>query len=86
MTLPADMSSPIFVYYELTNFYQNHRRCLHSSLQLAPACAQLQVVSQRCCTGMSRAGMTPRCGASLAQAPSSQAATLSAIWQATPHS
>ena len=26
MTLTSDMAAPIFVYYELTHFYQNHRR------------------------------------------------------------
>jgi len=27
---PADMKGPLFVYYELTNFYQNHRRYIKS--------------------------------------------------------
>ncbi|EJD34371.1 Lem3/Cdc50 [Auricularia subglabra TFB-10046 SS5] len=34
--LPADISHPVFLYYKLTNFYQNHRRYVNSldSLQL----------------------------------------------------
>jgi hypothetical protein len=30
MTVPRAMKAPIFVYYELTNFYQNHRRYIKS--------------------------------------------------------
>ena len=35
--IPATMKSPVFVYYELDNFYQNHRRYVksRSDLQLA---------------------------------------------------
>lgn len=29
-TLPKDLSAPIFLYYKLTNFYQNHREYLQS--------------------------------------------------------
>lgn len=27
LEIPEDMDGPIFVYYELQGFYQNHRRC-----------------------------------------------------------
>ncbi|XP_043701595.1 ALA-interacting subunit 3-like [Telopea speciosissima] len=30
LTVPKDMKQPIYVYYELTNFYQNHRRYVQS--------------------------------------------------------
>ncbi|XP_020252095.1 ALA-interacting subunit 1-like isoform X2 [Asparagus officinalis] len=30
LTVPRDMKSPIFVYYQLDNFYQNHRRYFSS--------------------------------------------------------
>ena len=30
LTIPTDMSPPIYVYYRLTNFYQNHRRYVKS--------------------------------------------------------
>jgi len=26
ITLDKDMTAPIYIYYHLTNFYQNHRR------------------------------------------------------------
>lgn len=29
-TLPADLTPPVFLYYKLTNFYQNHRRYVKS--------------------------------------------------------
>ena len=29
-TAPSDMKAPVFVYYQLTNFYQNHRRYVQS--------------------------------------------------------
>lgn len=28
--LPADLGKPVFLYYKLTNFYQNHRRYVRS--------------------------------------------------------
>lgn len=30
VTIPQDMAQPVFVYYELENFYQNHRRYVKS--------------------------------------------------------
>jgi len=30
LTIPEDMEGPVFVYYELDNFYQNHRRYVKS--------------------------------------------------------
>ena len=27
LTAPRNMAAPVFLYYELDNFYQNHRRC-----------------------------------------------------------
>ena len=27
ITIPHDMKAPIYIYYELNNFHQNHRRC-----------------------------------------------------------
>jgi hypothetical protein len=30
VTIPADMAAPVFAYYKLTNFYQNHRRYVKS--------------------------------------------------------
>jgi len=30
LELPEDIEGPIFVYYELENFYQNHRRYVRS--------------------------------------------------------
>ena len=27
LTAPRPMAAPVFLYYELDNFYQNHRRC-----------------------------------------------------------
>ena len=30
VTIPEEMKAPVFVYYELTNFYQSHRRYLTS--------------------------------------------------------
>lgn len=37
ITVPEDMNAPVYVYYELTGFYQNHRRYVKSvsSMQLA---------------------------------------------------
>ncbi|KAI5303336.1 hypothetical protein KEM55_000592, partial [Ascosphaera atra] len=29
-TLPNDLGNPVFLYYKLTNFYQNHRRYVKS--------------------------------------------------------
>ena len=31
LTAPRRMAAPVFVYYELDNFYQNHRRCVQHS-------------------------------------------------------
>ena len=31
LTAPQRMAAPVFVYYELDNFYQNHRRCVQHS-------------------------------------------------------
>ena len=30
LNIPEDMEGPVFVYYELENFYQNHRRYVRS--------------------------------------------------------
>ena len=30
---PRRMAAPVFVYYELDNFYQNHRRCAQRSAE-----------------------------------------------------
>ena len=32
MTLTSDMAAPIYLYYELTHFYQNHRRYCQTEL------------------------------------------------------
>ncbi|XP_038702606.1 ALA-interacting subunit 1-like isoform X2 [Tripterygium wilfordii] len=49
VTVPKDMKGPVFVYYQIENFYQNHRRCisqhygvsLHSAVKLHLFCARV---------------------------------------------
>ena len=38
LTAPQRMAAPVFVYYELDNFYQNHRRCVQHSTVPAARC------------------------------------------------
>ena len=37
VTIPAEMQPPIYFYYQLTNFYQNHRRYVKSSTTRQPS-------------------------------------------------
>ena len=49
-TVPAAMKAPVFVYYELTNFYQNHRRYVQSrsNEQLAGALLPAASLTSAC--------------------------------------
>ena len=44
LTAPRRMAAPVFVYYELDNFYQNHRRCVQHS----PGAASKVCGPERC--------------------------------------
>ncbi|KAJ3225190.1 hypothetical protein HK099_007202 [Clydaea vesicula] len=48
--LPTDFKAPVFMYYRLTNFYQNHRRYVKSfdSAQLAGAVVPVDKLSVAC--------------------------------------
>lgn len=35
ITITEDMDAPVYVYYELTGFYQNHRRCVMQACNMA---------------------------------------------------
>ena len=62
LRVPAAMRAPIYLYYELDNFYQNHRRwvllrspLLPGSMHQRADCVQRQLFSQT--PGVRPAGM-----------------------------